>query len=77
VSDPLGLSCTHEPGCITCGDHAVPLKVMAVDADAGLARCVNEEGAAEDVEIALVGEVRPGDALLVHAGTALQPLEEM
>ena len=69
-------SCSaHDPGCITCGDHAVPLRVLKVDEGAGLARCVDDAGATEDVEIGLIGGVRPGDSLLVHAGTALQALE--
>ena len=54
--------------CITCGDIAVPMVVLHVDD--GLARCTCPEGD-ELVEIALVGDVVPGDEVLVHAGTAL------
>ncbi len=46
------------------------MTVLATDG-AGLARCVDDEGASIDVMTDLVGEVAPGDALLVHAGTAL------
>jgi hydrogenase maturation factor len=74
VSVP-GPACHHDVGCITCGDTAVALRVLKVDAERGLALCANDEGARETVEIALVGEVAAGDALLVHAGTALQTLE--
>jgi hydrogenase maturation factor len=65
--------CDHA-GCLTCGDTATPLTVHRVDADRGLALCVNEQGQGETVETELVGLVRPGDSLLVHAGTALQRL---
>jgi len=46
------------------------MTVLAADG-AGLARCVDEDGASTDVMTDLVGDVVPGDALLVHAGTAL------
>ena len=58
-------------GCITCGDHAVPLRVQRVDADRGLALCQDGDGARSTVETALVEPVRVGDVLLVHAGTAI------
>ena len=57
--------------CITCGDVAVELRVVAVDEAAGLARCRDAEGAESDVETLLVAPVAPGERLLVHAGTAL------
>jgi hydrogenase maturation factor len=58
-------------GCITCGDVAVEMEVLAVDEDRGLALCCAEDGGRDSVEIALVAPVAPGDVLLVHAGTAL------
>jgi len=57
--------------CITCGDVAVPLRVLSLDAERGLALCADEQGRRETVEIALVAPVRPGERLLVHAGTAI------
>jgi hydrogenase maturation factor len=66
--------CEHEPGCITCGDVAVALTVVRVDEARELALCAAPDGAKETVEIGLVGPVRAGDELLVHAGTALQRL---
>jgi hydrogenase assembly chaperone HypC/HupF len=67
--------CDHDAGCITCGDVAVPLTVVRVDEERELALCATDDGEKETVETALVGRVAPGDALLVHAGTALQRLE--
>jgi hydrogenase maturation factor len=67
--------CDHDTGCITCGDVAVALTVLRVDEERELALCVADDGDKETVEVALVGRVAPGDALLVHAGTALQRLE--
>ena len=62
------MSC-DEHHCITCSDEGVALRVLEARND-GLARC---EG---DIEVMtdLVGEVEPGDELLVHAGVALQRL---
>jgi hydrogenase assembly chaperone HypC/HupF len=68
------LRCEPEHRCITCGDEAVPLRVVEVDATRELALCENEVGARETVEIALVAPVAVGDGVLVHAGTAIATL---
>ncbi|MCW2999682.1 MAG: hypothetical protein JWN65_3231 [Solirubrobacterales bacterium] len=57
--------------CITCSDEGEELTVLRVDQDRAIALCSDEAGAHSSVEIALVDDVRPGDTLLVHAGTAL------
>jgi hydrogenase maturation factor len=71
--DGLAPHCDHTTGCITCGDEAVPMEVIAVDAARGLALCatVDPEAAHSTVETALVEPVLPGERLLVHAGTAI------
>jgi hydrogenase maturation factor len=61
----------HDTHCITCGDEAVPMRVVKIDAERELALCENDEGEHATVEIALVQPVTLGDTLLVHAGTAL------
>ncbi|MGI8904152.1 MAG: HypC/HybG/HupF family hydrogenase formation chaperone [Solirubrobacteraceae bacterium] len=61
--------------CITCGDDGVPMTVLRVDADRGLALCAAQDGERSSVETALVEPVAPGDCLLVHAGTAIARLE--
>jgi hydrogenase expression/formation protein HypC len=67
-------ACSVTEGCITCGDVAVPLTVLSVsDSDA---RCRDEQGREELVATELVGDVRPGALLLVHAGVAIERLEE-
>jgi hydrogenase maturation factor len=63
--------CDDASHCITCGDEAVPVRVVAVDSDRELALCENADGQRTTVEIALVVPVAPGDELLVHAGTAI------
>ena len=65
--------CSHDV-CITCGDHAVPMRIVRIDEVRSLALCEDDEGERSSVEIALVEPVRRGDRLLVHAGTALQVL---
>jgi hydrogenase maturation factor len=54
---------------------AVEMSVVRVDEDRELALRADGNGNHSTVEIALVGGVRPGDALLVHAGTAIAALE--
>lgn len=66
----------RDSGCITCGDVAIPLTVMRLDEERGLALCADDEGSSETVEIDLVAPVAPGDTLLVHAGTAIARLTE-
>ena len=61
-------------GCITCGDVAVPLTVVAVLTD-GDALCVDDRGHQEQVAVDLVGDVHTGDRLLVHAAVAIARLE--
>jgi hydrogenase maturation factor len=65
------VTCDDPYHCITCGDDGVEMRVVAVDEARGLALCEAAGGVRESVEIALVDAVAPGDALLVHAGTAL------
>jgi hydrogenase expression/formation protein HypC len=61
--------------CITCGDDGDPMTVLRVDDTRGLALCSDDDGARASVETALVDPVRPGDRVLVHAGTAIANLE--
>ncbi|HEX6027388.1 MAG TPA: HypC/HybG/HupF family hydrogenase formation chaperone [Solirubrobacter sp.] len=68
------MSDCHLPVCITCGDHAIPMRVVRVDDARALALCESDDGERSSVEIALVEPVRDGDRVLVHAGTALQRL---
>ncbi len=68
--------CQPEHGCITCGDEAVPLRVVAVDEARCLALCEDGQGRHTTVEVALVAPVCAGDGLLVHAGTAIAPAPE-
>jgi hydrogenase maturation factor len=65
-------SCDHTEGCITCGDEAIRMRVIRIDAERELALCEVEEGGQRStVEIALVQPVSEEDTLLVHAGTAI------
>ena len=57
--------------CTTCADAARWMRVLEVDEARALALCVDEQGQPASVDIGIVGAVGPGDALLVHAGTAL------
>lgn len=61
------MSCDDPRHCVTCSDEGVPMRVTAVDD--GVVSCDGVEVMAE-----LVGDVEPGDELLVHAGVALVKL---
>ena len=65
----------HHPTCITCGDVAVPMRVIRTGGEDGLADCVSEDGETAAVDLGLV-DVVPGDAVLVHACVAIQRIEE-
>ena len=63
--------CVDELHCITCGDDGVPMEVVRLDEQRGLALCAGDDGKRTAVEIALIDSVDAGDVLLVHAGTAI------
>ena len=71
MSEALPACIADFDGCITCGDHAVELRVVSVDDARGLAVCADEAGASLEVDVLLVAPVSTGDRLLVHAGTAI------
>jgi hypothetical protein len=63
-------ACTDEV-CITCSDEGRPAEVIFVrDAAWGNVLVRTAQGE-EQIDTTLVGEVAPGDLLLVHAGSAL------
>jgi hydrogenase expression/formation protein HypC len=66
-------ACSVVDGCLTCGDVAVPVTVVeGGDLDAV---CRDVHGSQGLVGVELVGAVRAGDRLLVHAGVAISRLE--
>jgi hydrogenase maturation factor len=67
--------CSTDHGCVTCADEGVEVRVVGMGQE-GLADCVDPAGVRGEVDASLVGEVVPGDALLVHAGVALVRLEQ-
>jgi hydrogenase assembly chaperone HypC/HupF len=76
AASALAPTCDYTTSCITCGDVAIPLTVLRLDDERGLALCADDDGNSETVEIDLVAPVAPGDRLLVHAGTAIARLAE-
>lgn len=74
----LADACAPDAGrCTTCSDEAVPVRVVALpetglqDGAVAVAICEDARGHRQEVLVGLVGRVRPGDRLLVHAGAAL------
>jgi hydrogenase maturation factor len=60
--------------CITCSDEGVEMQVVEPGPD-GLSVCADKGGGAPtEVMTDLVGEVAPGDRVLVHAGVAIARL---
>lgn len=72
-TDALADHCRIDDGCITCGDVAVPLTVVFDGRED--ARCRDDQGREEVVALELVGPVRRGDRLLVHARVAIARLD--
>lgn len=62
--------CATSHGCVTCADEAVEVRVVRAGAG-DLAECVDGAGVAGEIDTGLVGDVVPGDVLLVHAGVAI------
>jgi hydrogenase maturation factor len=67
--------CDTGHGCITCGDQASELRVVAVDAARDLAVCVDDDGRRSEIDTLLVAPALEGERLLVHAGVAIARLE--
>ncbi|MCY0886743.1 MAG: sedoheptulose 7-phosphate isomerase [Firmicutes bacterium] len=63
------------PVCLTCSDAAEALRIRSVGPDGGWARAWGPRGLVE-VDVTLVGPVRPGMLVLVHGGVALAVVEE-
>ena len=73
----VGRNTSSSPSsCITCGDVAIPMRVIRTGGEDGLADCVSEDGDTAAVDLGLLDDARPGDAVLVHACVAIQKLEE-
>jgi hydrogenase expression/formation protein HypC len=53
---------------------AVPVRVLS--SGGNVARCVDRTGVESDVDVALVGDVQPGEWLLVFLGTAREIVPE-
>ncbi|MHC5001925.1 MAG: HypC/HybG/HupF family hydrogenase formation chaperone [Planctomycetota bacterium] len=63
-------SCTlSDDGCATCGDLAVPVRVVRLEG--GDALVEDRTGARASVAVDLVPGVAEGDLLLVHMGVAI------
>jgi len=72
-----GASCEldTEGHCITCSDEALPVRVLRVDQESGIA-LVEVNDTTEEIDVMLVDSVSPGDTLLVHGGVAIARLDE-
>jgi hydrogenase assembly chaperone HypC/HupF len=66
--------CTEEH-CLTCSDAMLPVRVLSLHKETGMA-LVEFEGQQEEIDVSLVEQVAPGTFLLVHGGVALACLSE-
>jgi hydrogenase expression/formation protein HypC len=67
-------TCTLEQdGCTTCGDIAIPVRVIQVEAN----NAVVEDRLGQQTEVAIdfIDNVQPDDVLLVHMGIALSKID--
>ncbi|MGI8761492.1 MAG: HypC/HybG/HupF family hydrogenase formation chaperone [Jatrophihabitantaceae bacterium] len=63
-------ACTEEV-CITCSDEGRPAEVIVPPSGSFGTALVRTATGEEQIDTTLVGDVRPGDLVLVHAGVAL------
>ncbi len=67
--------CTlDQDGCVTCGDQAIPVRVLEVRE--GVAVCEDRVGNRAEIAIELIPDAGPGDVLLVHGGVAIARVQE-
>lgn len=68
--------CTDEV-CITCSDEGRLGEVIAAPQDLFSPAIVRTADGEEDVDVSIIGDVVPGDLILVHAGAAITKLDEI
>jgi hydrogenase expression/formation protein HypC len=69
-------ACTlADDACTSCGDVAVPVRVLA--ATSGLALCEDRTGQRARIALDFVGPVTIDDVLMVHAGVALTKISRV
>jgi hypothetical protein len=61
--------------CVTCSDEGRPAEVLQPPSSPFDPTLVRTAAGVEEVDTTLVGEVAPGDRVLIHAGTAIGRLE--
>ena len=66
------MSACADGHCVTCSDEGIAMTVVALTR--GGARCRDDSGVDQRVEIELVAPVASGDRVLVHAGVAIANL---
>lgn len=59
--------------CVTCADDGRLAEVLATE---GVGAQVRTPAGVEEVDCSLVGPLKPGDLVVVHAGTVISVLEE-
>lgn len=68
-------SCTlDQDGCVTCGDVAVPVRVLEITGSDALVE--DRTGQRATVAVDFFPHIHAGDTLLVHMGVAIARLEE-
>jgi hydrogenase maturation factor len=78
LSTHVGVACDIDEHCITCGDTSVPMVVLQVSEEHRTAVCRLESGVeTATVDTWLIDDVRAGERLMVHAGTALERIDQI
>jgi len=72
---PPAADCTDEV-CITCSDEGRLGEVVLAPEEPFAPAIVRTATGEEEVDVTVIGDVSPGDLVLVHAGAALVRLEE-
>lgn len=68
--------CTDEV-CITCSDEGRLGEVIAAPEDLFSPALVRTAEGEEDVDVSVVGDVVPGDLVLIHAGAAITKIDDL
>ncbi len=63
--------------CVTCSDEGRLAEVVLAPDEEFASALVRTATGEEPVDVTLIGEVAPGDLLLVHAGAAITRLEDL
>ena len=72
--EQFGTCTLEDDGCTTCGDVAVPVRVLRIESE-GTALCEDRTGRRATIHTEFTPDAATGDVLMVHMGVAIARIQ--